>query len=445
MGPGLRRDHVSSLGTRRGGLWARCDPVTPSLSMPLRTMGVLMSKRQTVEQVQKVSLAVSAFKDGLRERPAAKRKSEAAASRRGTIEDTVQELREEEGGEGGSSASPARQEESNSVRKAAWERLRDGRGVEPEEFNRASCFTPPAFARPTLGKHYEEPLEIRLEEQEQVTNDETCDVCEVWTAESLFPCRVCARVYHDGCLRRMGFLSQDKAGELIEAAHTETGWSCYRCDNLNLLLTEEETGTLGESFKQSKLTPESQLSLEDFLRHKRLASQREGAQQHDEDQDERDALQFAALDPEKKGRVEWADFLSHESVLLLQRTRPQNSLLHLLTAKERERARAAFRALDLHGDGLLSEADCRRTQHTWFRKRHKEAPSCNVSISHVGPMSENSPASSGSSKSQEKGMLNTEPEQPSRTVNWLTFLRENTVYILAARPNSPAVHLQPLA
>ncbi|XP_015262294.1 PREDICTED: PHD finger protein 24 [Gekko japonicus] len=407
-------------------------------------MGVLMSKRQTVEQVQKVSLAVSAFKDGLRERPAAKRKSEAAASRRGTIEDTVQELREEEGGEGGSSASPARQEESNSVRRAAWERLRDGRGVEPEEFNRASCFTPPAFARPTLGKHYQEPPEISLEEQEQVTNDETCDVCEVWTAESLFPCRVCTRVYHDGCLRRMGFLSQDKAGELIEAAHTETGWSCYHCDNLNLLLTEEETGTLAESFKQSKVTPESQLSLEDFLRHRRLASQQEGEQQHDEEQDERDTLQFAALDPEKKGHVEWADFLSHESLLVLQRTRSQPRLGRRNTSS---RARATFRALDLHGDGLLSEAECRHTQHTWFRKRHKEAPSCSVSISHVGPMSENSPTSSGgsSSKSQEKGLLGTEPEEPSRTVNWLTFLRENTIYILAARPNSPAVHLQPLA
>lgn len=63
----------------------------------------------------------------------------------------------------------------------------------------------------------------------QVTNDEMCEVCEVWTAESLFPCRICTRVYHDGCLRRMGFLPQDKANEVVEAAHTETGWSCYLC------------------------------------------------------------------------------------------------------------------------------------------------------------------------------------------------------------------------
>ncbi|XP_077202717.1 PHD finger protein 24 [Paroedura picta] len=406
-------------------------------------MGVLMSKRQTVEQVQKVSLAVSAFKDGLRERPAAKRKSEAAASRRGTLEDVVQELREEEG-EGGSSASPAQQEDPG-VRRAAWERLRDGRGVEPEDFHQASRFTLPALARPTLGEQDKEPVEIRLEQQEQVTNDEMCDVCEVWTGESLFPCRVCTRVYHDGCLRQMGFLAPDKAGDLIEAAHTETGWSCHRCDNLNLLLTEEEMGTLAEAFKQSKVTPDQPLCLEDFLCYKRLVSQRAEGEPCDAEQDECHALQFAALDPEKKGRVEWADFLSHASILLLQRTRPQNSLLHLLTGKERERARAAFRARDQHGDGLLSEAECRLTQHTWFRKRHKEASSCSVSISHVGPMSENSPASSGGSGSREKGLLSPESEEPSRTVDWPAFLRESTVYILAARPNSPAVHLRPLA
>lgn len=57
---------------------------------------------------------------------------------------------------------------------------------------------------------------------------------------------------------------------------------------------------------------------------------------------------------------------------------PQNALLRLLTAKERERARAAFLSLDQHEDGLLGEAETRQAQHAWFQKRHKEAPSCNV-------------------------------------------------------------------
>ncbi|XP_003227989.3 PHD finger protein 24 [Anolis carolinensis] len=418
-------------------------------------MGVLMSKRQTVEQVQKVSLAVSAFKDGLRERPsAAKRKSEGTIiARRGTLEDTVQELKEDEEdecSEEGSSSAGSSRAAARAVAKAAWERLRDGKGIEPEEFARNRFFAPPAFVRPKRGEQDDDPIEISLEEREQVTNDEMCEVCEVWTAETLLPCRVCTRVYHDGCLRRMGFLPDGDATEVLEGAHTETGWSCHCCDNLNLLLTDEEMGLLSESFKKCKLAPECPLSLEEFLSYKRLASQQEAEGQIDsngsEGLDELFTFQFAALDPEKKGCVEWGDFLSHESILLLQRRRTQNALLRILTGKERERARAAFLALDPPEDGLVSEGESQRIQHSWFRKRHKEMPSCNVSISHVGPISEGSPTTStSSSKSQEKLLLNPEPEKPSRTVNWSTFLRDHTIYILAARPNSPAIHLKPSA
>lgn len=55
---------------------------------------------------------------------------------------------------------------------------------------------------------------------------------------------------------------------------------------------------------------------------------------------------------------------------------PQNSLLRLLTVKERERARATFLA---QGNGsTISEAECRHAQHSWFRKSRPETPSCSV-------------------------------------------------------------------
>ncbi|NXY86424.1 PHF24 protein, partial [Alcedo cyanopectus] len=399
-------------------------------------MGVLMSRRQTVEKVQKVSLAVSAFKDGLREQPSTRRRTEAGATRRGTLEQAVQE------GEEDASAGPSQLEES-SASKAAWERLRDGRGVEPEEFDRANRFKPPAFIRPKRELHDDEPPDISLEQQEQVINDEMCEICEVWTAESLFPCRVCSRVYHDGCLRRMGYLQNDSALEMAETAHTETGWSCYYCDNLNLLLTEEEMYSLMETLQHCKIIPGTCLTLDDFLHYKHLVHKQQFERPMAEAQEEQAALQFSALDPDKKGHIEWHDFLSHESIQLLQKLRPQNALLRLLTAKERERARAAFLALDQDRDGFIGEGECRRAQHTWFRKHQKETPSCNVSISHVGPISESSPASSGSSKSQEK-TLPAEREE-ARPVDWPCFLQQNVAYILAARPNSAAHHLQPPA
>ncbi|XP_026576607.1 PHD finger protein 24 [Pseudonaja textilis] len=405
-------------------------------------MGVLMSRRQTVEQVQKVSLAVSAFKDGLRERPAAKRPAEGAAGRRGTLEEhAVRELREEEAEaeEKEKAAAPggASRPGGGGTRSAAWARLRDGRGVEPEDLDRPGCFTPPALVRPVRPprpEEEEERLEISLEQREQVTNDEMCEVCEVWTADSLLACRVCTKVYHDGCLQRMGLLSPAEPAEAIQAAHSEVGWSCYHCDNLNSLLTEEEMNSLSDAFRQSNIAPDSSLSLEDFLRYKGL-----GGQPSSQEEEERHAQQFRALDPGQEGRVAWTDFLSHESLMLLQRTRTQEGLLYLLTGKERERAREAFLALNQHGDGLISQDQSRRAQHAWFRKRPPGPHSSSASASQVDPVSEGN-----SQRQEDKELPREEPGEPSRTVTWPAFLRENTAYILAARPNSAAIHLKPL-
>ncbi|XP_039217419.1 PHD finger protein 24 [Crotalus tigris] len=393
-------------------------------------MGVLMSRRQTVEQVQKVSLAVSAFKDGLQERAAAKRPAEGTASRRGTLEEgAVQELREEEEG---APRGPSRSW-GGVTRSAAWARLRDGRGVEPEELDRPACFTPPALVRPVRPTREEERLEISLEQREQVTNEEMCEVCEVWTADSLLPCRVCTKVYHDGCLQRMGLLSPDEASEAIEAAHSTVGWSCYHCDNLNSLLTEEEMTSLSDALRQTSISPENTLTLEDFLRYKGLAGQPSS-----EEEKERHSLQFAALDPGQKGYITWADFLSHESLLMLQRSRTQEGLLRLLTAKERERAREAFLTLDQHGEGRISQKESQRSHHTWFRKQHPGAPPSIARVSQVEPVSESS-----SQRQEDKEVLK-EEQRELRTVTWPAFLRESTVYILAARPNSAAIHLKPL-
>nr|XP_038025561.1 PHD finger protein 24-like [Anas platyrhynchos] len=127
---------------------------------PCRATGLLMSKRQTVEKVQKVSLTISAFKDGLQEQPAARQQTEAGGTCRGTLEQTVQEGEEEV------PTGPSQLEEGSAI-KAAWEQLWDGQAVEPKEFDRANRFTPPAFIRPQQELHDDEPLDISLEQREQ--------------------------------------------------------------------------------------------------------------------------------------------------------------------------------------------------------------------------------------------------------------------------------------
>ncbi|XP_043933415.1 PHD finger protein 24 [Protopterus annectens] len=396
-------------------------------------MGVLLSKRHSVEQVQKVSIAVSAFKDGLKDKQAPKRKPETTCCK-----PDINRV-EEEQEDAMTSTQPPREEGSGN--RAAWERLRDGKGVEPEEFNRANRFTPPAFVRPTRGHTDDEPVDIPLHEGDQITNDEMCEICEVWTAEDLYPCRICTRVFHDGCLRRMGYLTNDSALEVTETAHTETGWSCYYCDNVNLLLTEEEMYSMMETFKQCKIIPESYLTSDDFLHYKHQVHKQLFEKQMSEEQEEQALLQFSALDPDKKGQIEWMDFLCHESLIVLEKLRSQNSLQRLITAKEGERARAVFLALDQDKDGLITATEWKKAQASWFRKHPKESHSCNVSISHVGPMSESSPASSGSSKSQEKTLLASDPED-NRQVDWKTFLKDSAIFIIAARPNSSGTHLR---
>ncbi|XP_038661863.1 PHD finger protein 24 isoform X3 [Scyliorhinus canicula] len=333
-------------------------------------MGVLMSKKQAVEQVQKASVVVSAFKDGLKDKGSTRNKAEPA---RGNAEDPGQQNAEAAGG-----SRPGTEEAKRN--QTAWERLRDGKGMEPEELEWNDEATPPAFVRPKRQLGDDESLDIKLREE----------------------------------------------GE----------------DNVNLLLTDEEMFSLKEVLRQCRIIPESCLTLDDFLHYKHFIHKQVFDEQMNEEKEELVVLQFSALDGDKKGQMEWTDFLYHESLLVLQRFRPENSLLRLLTAKERARARSCFLGLDQ--TGLITGTECKRAQNSWFHKNSLESQSCNVSISHVGPISESSPASRGRGRPQDKSLLCREQEE-NRRVDWKTFLKENAIYILAARPNSAAIHLRPAA
>ena len=72
------------------------------------------------------------------------------------------------------------------------------------------------------------------------------------------------------------------------------------------------------------LPTDCSLTLEDFLRYRHQTAKRGSSDRAlSEEQEEQAVRQFAALDPERRGHVEWPDFLSHESLLLLQQLRPQ--------------------------------------------------------------------------------------------------------------------------
>ncbi|XP_022536834.2 PHD finger protein 24 isoform X1 [Astyanax mexicanus] len=417
-------------------------------------MGVLMSKKQQVEKVQKCSVVVSAFREGLKNQPSSTQNGAENAGDEAPdqpeSEDSGRKAEEGKPGPSFAQSTSAPPREENKANQEAWGRLRDGKGVEPEDLKKAHQLTPPAFVRPKRQPNDDQPVQIELDQREQPVNDEMCEVCEVWTADDLFPCRTCTRVFHDGCLREIGYLRADALQEMRETAHTTTGWSCYYCDNVNLLLTEEEMYSLMETFKQCKIIPESCLVSDELLQYRHFVSKQLFEKDLTDEQEEEVLAQFAALDPEKKGQIEWSDFLYHESLSVLQKFRTENSLVRLLTAKERDRARAVFQGLDQDKDGIITGGESRRAQPSWFHKISKESQSCNVSImglcspimnlgiSHVGPISESSPASSSSDRSRDKAM----EKYDNRPVTWDAFLRESALYILAARPNSAAMHIR---
>ncbi|XP_060917452.1 PHD finger protein 24 isoform X1 [Labrus mixtus] len=416
-------------------------------------MGVLMSKKQQVEKVQKCNAVVSAFQATVKERAIVKQveeeveEAEAKSSASPDEKNTEEAEKEEADGTAGPSTSQqatASARDECKVNQEAWSRLRDGKGVEPEDMDKTHQLTPPAYVRPKREADDDQPIEIELEKKEQPPSDEMCDVCEVWTADDLYPCRICTRVFHDGCLRELGYLRAEALQEMRDTAHTVTGWSCYYCDNVNLLLTEEEMYSLMETFNQCKIIPESCLVSDELLQYRHFASKQLFDKDLTDEQEEEVLSQFTALDPEKKGHIEWSDFLYFESLAVLRKLRTENSLVRLLTAKERDTARSVFKGLVLDKDGVITRAESRQAQQSWFHKLNKESQSCNVrlmglcspincGISHVGPICESSPASSGSERSK---------TDESRPVTWADFLRESAIYIVAARPNSSAMHIR---
>ncbi|KAM4719742.1 PHD finger protein 24 isoform 2-T3 [Anableps anableps] len=402
-------------------------------------MGVLMSKKQQVEKVQKCSAVVSAFQAGLKDRAAKQAEvgeGEEDAKTSANPDEKNTEMKPEEidnnAGPSTSQQASAPVRDECKANQEAWSRLRDGKGVEPEDLDKSHQLTPPAFVRPKRETDDDQPIEVDLENKEQPPSDEMCDVCEVWTADDLYPCRICTRVFHDGCLRELGYLRAEALQEMRDTAHTVTGWSCYYCDNVNLLLTEEEMYSLMETFKQCKIIPESCLVSDELLQYRHFVSKQQFEKDLSDEQEEEVLAQFASLDPEKKGHIEWSDFLYFESLAVLRKFRTENSLVRLLTAKERDKARSVFQGLVMDKDGVITRAECRQAQQSWFHKL-KDPQSCNVSISHVGPICESSPASSGSERSK---------TDENRPLTWADFLRESAIYILAARPNSSAMHIR---
>lgn len=141
-----------------------------------------MSKKQQVEKVQKCSAVVSAFQAGLKDRAVSVKRAEeeeeegegptqaSANPDEKKTEAAVQEEPDCSTGPSTSQQASAPSKDECKVNQEAWSRLRDGKGVEPEDLDKSHQLTPPAFVRPKRETDDDKPVEVELEKKEQVIN-----------------------------------------------------------------------------------------------------------------------------------------------------------------------------------------------------------------------------------------------------------------------------------
>lgn len=138
-----------------------------------------MSKKQQVEKVQKCTAVVSAFQAGVRDRQAAAKRAEELERGEGSAqppanpeeknsEEAEQEETDDSAGPSSSQQASAPTRDEYKVNREAWSRLRDGKGVEPEELDKSHQLTPPAFVRPKREADDDQPVEVELDKKEQV-------------------------------------------------------------------------------------------------------------------------------------------------------------------------------------------------------------------------------------------------------------------------------------
>lgn len=72
---------------------------------------------------------------------------------------------------------------------------------------------------------------------------------------------------------------------------------------------------------------ESCLVSDELLQYRHFVSKQQFDKDLTDEQEEEVLAQFAALDPEKKGQIEWSDFLYFESLAVLRKLRTEVKFL----------------------------------------------------------------------------------------------------------------------
>lgn len=288
----------------------------------------------------------------------------------------------------------------------------------------------------TLEKEDDVPISIPYVSNEKVEPEELCHVCSVYTGRETYPCRICYKVFHESCLRKLGQCNDPASSVLLKKALKATGWSCQNCDDLSSLLTEEELHNLFSSLDRYEVAQDSSIGLEDFMEYrKRCYADEDGGTLPKESLQE-DLARFHRIDKDNTGSITWWEFINFESIRILKK-RSKNSNVHLLSPREIEIARRLFRVYDDSHQGNITEVNAKKAIAAYYTLFIE----CDDTLNGFAVFSK---------KEEELAFVLTESlsftmdseADKSRNVSWQEYILELSLYVLAARPNLSPVPVE---
>ncbi|XP_045157056.2 PHD finger protein 24-like [Mercenaria mercenaria] len=264
----------------------------------------------------------------------------------------------------------------------------------------------------------------------EIPSNAKCAICEhvfaVFHEHEAVPCRVCDDVFHKDCLMRCGDLT-DTDKHNIDKARSNIGWSCPHCANISLLLTTEEVKAMTYLFEKIDFNQDLQISLAEYLHHfsRRSSLTNKRGQLLPAERD-RLSRNFKYMDMNKDGKLDWWEFVNHESKLYLA-DKNKYDLVDLLTKKELCAAKATFNKMDIDGDGRIKEYEVKEAFKHWYRNFENQKPSFTTE------MVKDSDILDLHASVFTRWVMESNNSQGD--VKWEDFILDQALYIICARPN----------
>ena len=268
----------------------------------------------------------------------------------------------------------------------------------------------------------------------RVEADELCSICSKFNGKKVFPCRVCTRVFHEGCLQKTRKLNDQDSKDAFSRAGSETGWSCHYCENITLLLSDDEMQNLIEYFDEFDINQDTQIEKAEYIKIRKSSFEKENPGKEVSDDLENDLeREFKVMDRNSTGTIDWWEFVNYEAVKVLGR-RDKRSLSKLLSKREIEQARDMFHSYDRDEDGYISGYEAMKAYERWFGQ---------LKIPNDDSSNANWNSSSSYLQRQEvnshidmhmKILMDADTDR-NKLISWHEYLQDQALYLLAARPN----------